>query len=338
MNGFVHPPSYSLLRRFFALAVMAGGVTGAIAQPAAFPDSAGDLCVVVGAPGEDQFREPLQRAADAWRQAAERGQLAATLIGTSTDPETSANDRDRLREWLEQRDVGEGAAPLWLVYLGHGTFDGREAHLNLRGPDVSATELAQWLQPVQRPVIFVHGGSSAGPFLPALSGPNRIIVTATRSGHEANYARFGERFAEAIGRLEADIDQDGQVSVLEAFVTAAQQAKAFYEENARLATEHALLDDNGDRQGTPAEWFRGTRVQQRADGDRVPDGERARLLAVVLTEEERTLTADQRARRDALERELSALRARKNELPEAVYAFELETLLRQLGALYQEGT
>jgi len=38
----------------------------------------------------------------------------------------------------------------------------------------------------------------------------------------------------------------------------------FYKQEARLATETALVDDNGDAQGTPAGWFRGTRTTRRA--------------------------------------------------------------------------
>ena len=128
---------------------------------------------------------------------------------------------------------------------------------------MTARTLAGWLAPLQRPLIFVHGGSGGAPFIPAVSGPDRIVISATRSGHELNYARFGERFARAVANPDADIDQDGQTSVLEAFVTAAQQVQAFYTEAGRLATEHALIDDNGDKQGTPAEWFRGVRLQRR---------------------------------------------------------------------------
>src|SRR5262249_60020204 len=41
----------------------------------------------------------------------------------------------------------------------------------------------------------------------------------------------------------------------------------FYEAEGRLATEHALLDDNGDGLGTPADWFRSVRaVKKVADG------------------------------------------------------------------------
>jgi hypothetical protein len=161
------------------------------------------------------------------------------------------------------------------------------------------------------------------------------VISATRSGHELNYARFGERFAEAVANPAADIDQDGQTSVLEAFVTAAQRVQAFYTESGRLATEHALIDDNGDKQGTPAEWFRGNRVQRRPKGKAEPDGTRAGLMALVASDAERALTPAQREQRNVLERELEALRARKSELKEADYYRQLETIVRRLGAIYR---
>jgi len=85
---------------------------------------------------------------------------------------------------------------------------------------------------------------------------NRVIITATRSGNEQNYTRFGEYLAEAITNPEADLDKDGQVSLLEAFLIASPPGRRVLQLEGALATEHALFDDNGDGQGTPAEWFR----------------------------------------------------------------------------------
>jgi hypothetical protein len=138
-----------------------------------------------------------------------------------------------------------------------------------------------------------------------------------------------------VANPDADIDQDGQTSVLEAFVTAAQRVQAFYKETGRLATEHALIDDNGDKQGTPAEWFRGVRLQRRPKGNAEPDGSRASLVALVPSASERALTPAQRTERDGLERELESLRARKSELKEDDYYRQLEAIARKLGALYR---
>ena len=326
-------PAVRSPRNLRALVAVVGSVwwsTPAMAAPA----PTAEIGVMVGASGEASYAEGFDAAAAAWAEAGQRSGAVVTVIGREA-ANGGMTDRERLREWLVDR-AGDSTVPVWLVYLGHGTFDGREARLNLRGPDATATELASWLQPVRRPLVFVHGGSASAPFIPALSGPDRIIITATRSGYEANYARFGERFATAVANPAADIDQDGQTSVLEAFVTAAQQVQAFYAETGRLATEHALLDDNGDRQGTPAEWFRGTRVQRRAESSAEPDGDRARLMVLVPPAEERLLTPAQREQREHWEHELAELRRQKARLPEDRYYLELERILRELAAIYTD--
>lgn len=242
-------------------------------------------------------------------------------------------DRERLRAWIEAIDPA-AARPLWIAFLGHGTFDGRDARLNLRGPDVTAAEFAQWLAPVRRPLVVVLGNSASGPFLPLLSGPRRVVITATESGDEVNYARFGERFAEAVNDPAADLDQDGQTSVLEAYLSAARRVQDFYAEELRLATEHALLDDNGDRLGTPPDWFRGIRATKKAEGGASVDGTTAHRIALVESAAERALTADQRAARNRLEEELDALRERKDAMSESDYVRELEVLLRRIGRIY----
>jgi hypothetical protein len=224
---------------------------------------------------------------------------------------------------------------LWLVFVGHGSFDGRTARMNLPGPDLSAPALREILEPWTAPLVFVHGGSASAPFLSALSGENRIVVTATESGSEVNYARFGLRFAEAVGNPEADIDQDGITSVLEAFVTASLRTQQFYEEAGRLATEHAMIDDNGDARGTPYDFFNGTRLVRRSTEERIsPDGGRARVVSLLPDPYAANWTAAQLEERDRLETELEAVRLRKEELDTDAYYRELEQVLRQLGELY----
>ena len=326
------------MKRFAPLRVLLAFFVFALTARAA--TSAPEIALLVGAPGEPTYAGGFSAAAQAWQDAAHRAGAAITTIGLSEETQSARPNRTELQQWIAARvQPSDTTAPLWIVYLGHGTHDGRETRLNLRGEDLTAAELSSWLAPLDRPLVFIHGGSAGAPFINALSGPNRIVISATRSGHELNYARFGERFAATVASPEADIDQDGQTSLLEAFVTAAQQVQAFYAESGRLATEHALIDDNGDKQGTPADWFRGTRLQRRPQNSSAqPDGQHARLLALIPTESERALTPAQREQRDALERELEDLRAKKSSLPEDDYYRQLESLFRRLGALYRADT
>lgn len=331
-------PRFRSLSLFCRIGLTAGFAFTAIAPVTAETStSRHDVLVVVGAPGAPEFETGFAAAAGQWRAACEAAGAACTTVGIGMDASSAdAADREAISAWFAGLDAAS-PRPVWFVYLGHGTWDGREARLNLRGDDLTGTELRLLLAPLgERPVVVVHGGSASGPLVPLLAGPNRILVTATTSGDEVNYARFGERFAEAIGSPAGagDLDMDGQTSVLEAFVAAARGVEMFYAQEGRMATEHALIEDNGDGRGTPAEFFRGTRTVARATDRAEPDGTRARRLALLESPAERLLTDEQRTRRDTLENELDALRARKGAMPEADYLRELERLLRALAAIY----
>ncbi len=229
----------------------------------------------------------------------------------------------------------ETTAGLWLVLIGHGTFDGREAKFNLRGPDVADRELAEWLRPFTRPVAVVNCASSSGPFVKQLAAPGRVVITATRSGSEHNYARFGDYLSAAIVDPAADLDKDGQTSLLEAYIAAAHRTEEFYKQEARLATEHALLDDNGDGLGTPADWFQGVRAAKRAKDGALLDGARAHQWCLLLSQREQSMPAELRAKRDRLELEIETLREKKAALTEDEYYSKLELLLLELARLYE---
>ncbi len=226
--------------------------------------------------------------------------------------------------------------PIWLVLIGHGTYDGRTAKFNLRGPDVTEVELAEWLAPVKRTVAVLDCSACSSPFLNRLSGPNRVIVTATKSGSEQNFARIGQYLAESIADPRADLDKDGQVSLLEAFLSASSRVSEYYRTHAQLATEHPLIDDNGDRLGTPADWFHGVRATRRAKDGAPLDGPRAHQLHLIPSDRERNMPAATRQRRDQLELAVSALRDQKDKLSEKDYYEQLEKLMLDLARLYHD--
>lgn len=288
------------------------------------------VLVVVGAAGTPEYGVAFQKWADQWEAAAKKGN--AEFLAVGREPEGKENDRERVSAYLTQSRTG--TTPLWVVLIGHGTDDGREARFNLRGPDVTVQELAEWLAPVKRPVAVVNCASASGAFVNHLSGPTRVVVTATRSGSESNYARFGGHMAEAIGDPAADLDRDGQVSLLEAYLTAADKVREFYRSEGRLATEHPLLDDNGDKLGSPADWFQGVRAVKRAKDGAPVDGTRAHQWHLIPSERERALPADVRQRRDELELSLATLRDQKDRLGEDEYYARVEKVMVELARLY----
>jgi hypothetical protein len=300
------------------------------------------IVLVVGANGTPEFGEQFAKWSERLTKAAGQAGAKVTVIGGGTEqpaatdqPTTEPNDKDRLRTLLEAESK-TGSQSLWLVLIGHGTSDGHEAKLNLRGPDVSATELAGWLKPFERPLAIVNCTSSSGPFMNKLAGANRVVITATRSGNELNFARFGDYFSASIADLAADLDKDGQTSLLEAYLAASHKVEEFYKQEARLATEHALLDDNGDGLGTPAGWFDGIRAVKRAKDGAALDGSRAHQMHLVLSDREQAMPAELRRRRDDLELSVAALRDKKAAMNEADYYTKLEPLLVELAELYEK--
>lgn len=291
-----------------------------------------EIILVQGSSGAEEYAEIFHKQAVIWQEAAGKAGTAFTHIGQEGGE--NAGDLAAVEAALKNAASAQDGQ-LWLVLTGHGTYDGREAKFNLRGPDLAPAQLAQWLAPLKRELVLIHTGSASGAFLKPLAAPRRTIVTATKGGDEVFYARFGEHFAPAISGLpEADLDQDQQVSVLEAFLHAGKRAAEFYQNEDRLATEHALIEDNGDGVGTRFEVFEGTRPKSAPEGAK-PDGARAAQLVLVLSEEEARLTDAQRSERDVLEQRLEALKEKRGSMEETAYFSELEKLLRELAGIYR---
>jgi hypothetical protein len=304
----------------FALVSVARGQT----------NDARSLILVIGAPGEPEYAESFSNSASLWKAAAAKGGLETFVVGGETNQPD--DDRQRLLELLTN-EVAKPAGELWLVLIGHGSFDGKTAKFNLRGPDISADELAATLKPCVRSLAVIDCSSASGPFLKPLSAQRRVIITATRSGYEVNATRFGGYMAQAIADPAADLDKDGQVSLLEAFLSASRQVAQFYKDQGRLMTEHALIDDNGDGLGTPPDWFRGVRAYKTAANGKSVDGVRAHQMFLVRGEAEQQLTPEARAQRNDLELKLSALRLKKGKMNEDEYYKQLEAILVDMARL-----
>jgi len=132
-----------------------------------------------------------------------------------------------------------------VVLMGHGSGELAASAVNVPGPDPTAIDYANWIAPLKpATVVFVNAATGSGDFAKILAGPNRVIVTATKTGMEKNESMFASVFALGLTGTDADADKDGRISIAEAFAfTKAQVAKA-YEASNRLLTEHAVLADS----------------------------------------------------------------------------------------------
>ena len=84
-----------------------------------------DAHAYVGAAGEAEFAPDFALQVEAWAKASAEAGAKHISIGDSD------TDRERLKSALEA-EPKSGPGELWLVLIGHGTFDGREAKLNLQ--------------------------------------------------------------------------------------------------------------------------------------------------------------------------------------------------------------
>lgn len=288
------------------------------------------VVIVVGAEGTPEYGQQFRQWAERWQAAAKQGPTESVTIGL--DESGQSPDRELLQQRLT--DQPDDERPLWLVLIGHGTFDGKQARFSLRGEDITPENLSEWLKPSERrPVAIVNCSSCSGAFLGELSGQGRVIITATKSGHEYNFTRLGDYLSSAIVDPQADLDKDDQTSLLEAFLVASAKVREFYASESRLVTEHALIDDNADRLGTPAEWFVGLRPTKAAKHGASLDGALARQFVLVRSDAEQKLPEEARKRRDELELKLAELRQRKSMLDAEAYFAELESILLELARL-----
>ena len=139
---------------------------------------------------------------------------------------------------------------MFVVLIGHGTFDGQRGQVQPAGAGHDAGGLRAAAQEAKsQHVVFVNTSSASGPFVEALAAPGRTIVAATRNGAERFATLFGGYFVDALAGTEADTDKNGRISVLEAFNFAKREVGVAYEREGIMVTEHPILSDNGDKTG-----------------------------------------------------------------------------------------
>jgi hypothetical protein len=143
---------------------------------------------------------------------------------------------------------------LWVICLGHGHHDGKQAQWCLPGPDLSAAEFGKLFAGVNcREQVFVMTHSLSGYFIAPLAKRDRVVIAATEADAETNETTFPAVFAKALATgfdpAEHDIDKDGRITLFDLFVVTAKEIAQSYAGAEQVATEHAQLDDDGDGVG-----------------------------------------------------------------------------------------
>jgi len=246
---------------------------------------------------EQRFRAQATDLATATLYADEQAQVV-TLTGVKAT-------RAAIRETLTSIAATASANDfLTVTLIGHGTYDGEDYRYNIPGPDLTATDLANWLQPIStRQQLIVVATSASGGALQRLQSERRVVITATKSGGERNAVRFVEHWLQALRAGEADRDKNEWVTAQEAYDYAVRKVADAFKSSAALATEHARLE--GKQASSMPLGRLGTAKQMPNDA----------VLVDLFAERVRTET------------EFEAVKARKAQLAADAYYQELEKSL-----------
>ena len=295
------------LRRLCGSLVLVLGVMGATASA-----QSAHLIIIVGLAGDPEHGELFKKWGATLASTSQKLGVApervVQLVGQTTRAQV-----EKAFDTVAKTASAEDS--VFIVLIGHGSFDGHTAKFNLAGPDMAPADFAALLRRLpSKHVAFVNTASASGPFLEELKGPGRAIVTATRSGSEQFATLFGGYFVDAFSTDAADADKNGRVSLLEAFEYAKGEVTRAYEREGLLATEHALIED--------------------------PE-KMASMLSLGSTRDTAALPSDPRLRalyteRRELERRVEALKLLKGGMDPQRYLAELESVATELAIKNRE--
>jgi hypothetical protein len=307
------------------------------------------LVILSGISGEEGYREKFHQWSMAMRKAAiERYHLSPDRVfylGESPEMAPDAIYAKSTKEnitalFSKLKGSMRPGDQLYLLLIGHGSFDSEVPRFNLPGPDLGSADFESLLAPfTEQQIVFVDTTSASGGFLAPVSKKNRVVVTSTKSGFERNESQFGGYFVEAYSG-EADTDKNERVSVLEAFEYARLKVDGYYAEENLLKTEHAQLDDDGDGKGV-------AEAGKAGNGGSTTEGAIAGATYLVGAEaiaeglEPGAVAADPElgrlveSKRD-VEGRIEGLKLQKDSMPEPMYMEELEKLLLELASVTQK--
>jgi hypothetical protein len=287
--------------------------------------------LVQGASGEPQYRTLhrgwLDRLATVLRDDLKFDAASLTILaerpGEGEEPATA----ESVRRVFEQ--LAGTAGPddlLFVMMIGHGSGVGADAKFNLVGPDLAAAEWKALVDPVAGRLVFVDATSASFGFLQTLAAPGRVVITATNSPAQRYHTVFPDAFIEALTAGAADQDQNGRISMLEAFTHASRLVAQHYEQAGTLATEHAAIDDTGAGTGRRA-------GDEGADGAVAEATYLGTVAAPTSTDPEILKLL---VRQQALTSELDALKRQRPTMSAEEYDREFERLATELAVVSRE--
>ena len=234
---------------FALFAVIAPAI--AVAQPAR------QAVLIEGTSGDPQFakqfRTELDKLAATLRDKFKMGPSQITIMAeTAAEGELRATSENVRAKFGELAKTLQPADILFVMLIGHGTADATGAKFNLVGPDLTVADWKAILAPVKSRVVFVNSSSSSFPFAAGLTGERRIVITSTNKLSQRYATVFADAFIQALNADAADLDKNSRISMWEAFFHASRIVKQHFELKNNMATELAIIEDNGDGVGREA--------------------------------------------------------------------------------------
>ena len=237
---------------------------------------------------------------------------------------------DQIVQLIDKLAARVGPQDVFQLFLiGHGSFDDYDYRFNLPGPDLTATRLSELLGRIRAErQLVVNMTSSSGASLVPLRRKGRVVITSTSAGRERNFTQFARYFIAALQESAADADKNQEITALEAFRYASHEVARYFQSLTRLATEHAMLEDRGDAEGS------------REPGAENGEGLLASSLVLVrLGGEHAAVDSPElgtlRANKRKVEEDIERLKYRKASMPSEVYSKQLEILLVELSKAQQ---
>jgi hypothetical protein len=215
-----------------ALALLAPSVAGA----------ASFTFIVAGLGGEQEYEQRFREQAAAIAETAEKAAGAPGHVVVLTGDQARRDAvRRELTVFAEKVKASDSAT---VVLIGHGTYDGEEYRFNVPGADLTGSELKQLFERLTaKQQLIVNATSSSGATIDLWQRPDRVVITATKSGGERTATRFAQFWVQAVTSDAADVNKDETVTAAEAFDYANRQVAASYKSEVALATEHARISD-----------------------------------------------------------------------------------------------
>ena len=287
--------------------------------------------VISGASGGEKYAEQMRGWREGLRSAmVDRYGFKAEHVRLLVDESASTGEKgsaDNVRKvFTEIKKAGTKDDFVLVILLGHGTYDGDAAKFNLVGPDLTAKDWTDMLAGMPGRLALVNTTEASFPFLESLTAKGRVVITATDSAAQKYATVFPEYFVKAIREASTDLDKNGRTSLFEVFAAASAAVKQHYEQNGQLATERAVLDDNGDGKGREAT----------AEG---PDGGVARMSyldAESAAESANPEIAALAKRRRTLEMQAEEHKQLKGVMPDGEWNATFEKLMLELAQVSAE--